>query len=86
MSIDTTTLPPFSHNGKAPVAIHTVYLALGSNMGDRRSNLAAALQRLRHPRARVLVARLPAFREAGIRIEGDLPVRRFRQHVRPSTD
>jgi len=47
MSIDTTTLPPFSHNGKAPVAIHTVYLALGSNMGDRRGNLAAALQRLR---------------------------------------
>src|SRR6266446_3239092 len=47
MSIDTTTLPPFSHNGKAPVAIHTVYLALGSNMGDRRGNLAAAMQRLR---------------------------------------
>src|SRR6266478_3275441 len=47
MSIDTTTLPPFSHNGKAPVAIHTVYLALGSNMGDRRGNLAAALQQLR---------------------------------------
>jgi GTP cyclohydrolase IV len=47
MSIDTTTLPPFSHNGKVPVATHTVYLALGSNMGDRRGNLAAALQRLR---------------------------------------
>src|SRR5258708_31220814 len=47
MSIDTTTLPPFCHNGKARVATHTVYLALGSNMGDRRGNLAAALQRLR---------------------------------------
>ena len=47
MSIDITTSPPFSHNGKAPVATHTVYLALGSNMGDRRGNRAAALQRLR---------------------------------------
>lgn len=47
MSIDTTTLPPFSQNGKATVAMHTVYLALGSNLGDRRGNLAAALQRLR---------------------------------------
>jgi GTP cyclohydrolase-4 len=47
MSIDITTSPPISHNGKAPVATHTVYLALGSNMGDRRGNLAAALQRLR---------------------------------------
>ena len=47
MSIDTTTSPPFSHNGKTPVALHTVYLALGSNLGDRRGNLAAALQRLR---------------------------------------
>jgi len=27
--------------------MHTVYLALGSNIGDRYSNLAAALQRLR---------------------------------------
>ena len=29
------------------LATHTVYLALGSNLGDRRGNLAAALQRLR---------------------------------------
>src|SRR5437764_5853369 len=34
-------------NGKASAKIHTVYLALGSNLGDRRGNLAAALQRLR---------------------------------------
>jgi GTP cyclohydrolase-4 len=34
-------------NGKAPAKVHTVYLALGSNLGDRRGNLAAALQRLR---------------------------------------
>src|SRR5260221_10440415 len=47
MSIDITNSPPISQNGKAPVATHTVYLALGSNMGDRRGNLAAALQRLR---------------------------------------
>jgi GTP cyclohydrolase-4 len=33
-------------NGKAPATVHTVYLALGSNLGDRRGNLAAALQRL----------------------------------------
>jgi GTP cyclohydrolase-4 len=30
-----------------PTATHTVYLALGSNLGDRRGSLAAALQRLR---------------------------------------
>src|ERR1700731_4791369 len=40
MSIDTNETP-------APVATHTIYLALGSNLGDRRGNLAAALQRLR---------------------------------------
>src|SRR5579864_6860445 len=47
MGINTTTSPPFSLNGNKPVATHTVFLALGSNQGDRRSNLAAALQRLR---------------------------------------
>src|SRR5438105_2606484 len=47
MSIDITVSPPFSQNGHKPVATHSVYLALGSNMGDRRGNLAAALQRLR---------------------------------------
>ncbi|HLH61956.1 MAG TPA: GTP cyclohydrolase MptA [Ktedonobacteraceae bacterium] len=47
MSIDTTVSPPFSQNGHKPAATHTVYLALGSNIGDRRGNLAAALQRLR---------------------------------------
>ncbi len=30
-----------------PIAIHHVYLALGSNIGDRHKNLSAALQRLR---------------------------------------
>src|ERR1700730_4035299 len=49
MSIDTSLTSHNSHNGngKTPVATHTVYLALGSNLGDRRGNLAAALQRLR---------------------------------------
>src|SRR5712691_4974853 len=47
MSIDITVSPPFSQNGHKPVATHNVYLALGSNLGDRRGNLAAALQRLR---------------------------------------
>src|SRR5438105_24548 len=47
MSIDTSVSPPFSENGHKPVATHSVYLALGSNMVDRRSNLATALQRLR---------------------------------------
>src|SRR5437868_10675194 len=46
MSIDITVSPPFSQNGHRPVATHSVYLALGSNMGDRRGSLAAALQRL----------------------------------------
>ncbi len=50
MNLDTTEAsasPLFPHNGYTPVATHTVYLALGSNMGDRRGNLAAALQQLR---------------------------------------
>src|SRR2546421_7443330 len=50
MNLDTTEAsasPLFPHNGYTAVAIHTVYLALGSNMGDRRGNLAAALQQLR---------------------------------------
>jgi GTP cyclohydrolase-4 len=47
MSIDINISSPVSHNGHKPIAIHSVYLALGSNMGDRRGNLAAALQRLR---------------------------------------
>src|SRR5438128_6358845 len=40
-------LPAGKSNGKAPAAVHTVYLALGSNLGDRRGNLATAMQRLR---------------------------------------
>jgi GTP cyclohydrolase IV len=47
MTIDTTVSPLFPQTGNAPVATHTVYLSLGSNLGDRRGNLAAALQRLR---------------------------------------
>lgn len=47
MSIDVSLSPLFPKNGHAPVATHTVYLALGANIGDRRGNLAAALQRLR---------------------------------------
>ena len=46
MSIDTTLSPLFPHPN-TPGATHTIYLALGSNLGDRRGNLAAALQRLR---------------------------------------
>ena len=42
MSFDTTPLFPRTTN-----PTHIVYLALGSNLGDRRGNLAAALQRLR---------------------------------------
>src|SRR5258708_22111866 len=47
MSIDVSLSPLFPKNGHAPAATHTVYLALGANIGDRRGNLAAALQRLR---------------------------------------
>jgi len=47
MSIDAPLSPLFPKNGHTPVATHTVYLALGANIGDRRGNLAAALQRLR---------------------------------------
>ena len=46
MSLDTTVSPMFPLNGNAPTT-HAVYLALGSNLGDRRGNLAAALQQLR---------------------------------------
>ena len=45
MNGDITTSPLFSRN--VLPSSHTVYLALGSNLGDRRGNLAAALQRLR---------------------------------------
>ncbi|HEX6108567.1 MAG TPA: 2-amino-4-hydroxy-6-hydroxymethyldihydropteridine diphosphokinase, partial [Ktedonobacteraceae bacterium] len=47
MSLNTSVSPLYPQNGNRPTAAHTVYLALGSNLGDRRSNLAAALQRLR---------------------------------------
>jgi GTP cyclohydrolase IV len=47
MSTDTQFSPLFPLNGHAPAATHTVHLALGANIGDRRGNLAAALQRLR---------------------------------------
>ncbi len=47
MSIDTTLTPPLHLNGHTRPAVHTVYVALGSNLGDRRGNLAAAIQRLR---------------------------------------
>ncbi|MDQ2715808.1 MAG: GTP cyclohydrolase MptA [Chloroflexota bacterium] len=43
MSLDP---PRLSHNGNTSTIMHTVYLALGSNLGDRRAHLAAALQRL----------------------------------------
>ena len=48
MSLDTTISPLFPLNGNAHVAAHTIYLALGSNLGDRRGNLATALQQLRN--------------------------------------
>ena len=44
MSFDTTVSPLFPRTTNPT---HIVYLALGSNLGDRRGNLAAALQRLR---------------------------------------
>src|SRR5579883_1691383 len=47
MSTEAPLSPLFLRNGHNPVATHTVYLALGANIGDRRGNLAAALQRLR---------------------------------------
>jgi GTP cyclohydrolase-4 len=47
MSLDTPLSPLFPNNGHVTAATHVVYLALGANIGDRRSNLAAALQRLR---------------------------------------
>ncbi|HEV2653992.1 MAG TPA: 2-amino-4-hydroxy-6-hydroxymethyldihydropteridine diphosphokinase, partial [Ktedonobacteraceae bacterium] len=46
MSLDTTISPLFPQQN-TPTATHIVHLALGSNLGDRRGNLAAALQRLR---------------------------------------
>jgi GTP cyclohydrolase-4 len=47
MNIDIPLSPLFPKNGHTAAATHVVYLALGANIGDRRSNLAAALQRLR---------------------------------------
>src|SRR5215467_8515482 len=47
MSLELNVSSLYSQNGNKPAATHIVYLALGSNLGDRRGNLAAALQRLR---------------------------------------
>jgi len=44
MSFDTTVSPLFPRTTNPT---HIVYLSLGSNLGDRRGNLAAALQQLR---------------------------------------
>lgn len=46
MSLDTPISPLFPQSS-TPIATHNVYLALGSNLGDRRGYLAAALQQLR---------------------------------------
>src|SRR5579885_2977193 len=46
MSFDTTVSPLFPQSHHAP-GTQVGYLALGSNLGDRRGNIAAALQRLR---------------------------------------
>lgn len=46
MSFDTPISPLFPEHATAS-ATHRVYLSLGSNIGDRRGTLAAALQRLR---------------------------------------
>ena len=46
MSLDTMISPLFPQQN-TPTTTHIVHLALGSNLGDRRGNLAAALQRLR---------------------------------------
>ena len=45
MNVDTTQSLLFPRT--TPPSTHTVYLALGSNLGDRRGNIAAAIQRLR---------------------------------------
>lgn len=41
-----SAIGPPARNGNTPITTHSVYLALGSNLGDRRGNLVAALQRL----------------------------------------
>lgn len=45
MSSDPIRSPLFPQSDQSE-GTHTVYLALGSNLGDRRGNLTAALQRL----------------------------------------
>jgi GTP cyclohydrolase-4 len=47
MSLELSVPSLSSQNGSKPAATHSIYLALGSNLGDRRGNLAAALQQLR---------------------------------------
>ncbi len=47
MSLDTTVSPLFPASSHTTTATHTVYLALGSNLGDRRGHLSAAIQQLR---------------------------------------
>src|SRR2546425_1293780 len=47
MSLDISLSPLFPSKNGSAAATHQVYLALGSNQGDRRGHLAATLQRLR---------------------------------------
>jgi 2-amino-4-hydroxy-6-hydroxymethyldihydropteridine diphosphokinase len=47
MSTDPSHPPLFTHDGQTPATTHTVFLALGTNLGDRPGNLGAALQHLR---------------------------------------
>lgn len=47
MSLDTTVSTLFPASSHTTTATHTVYLALGSNLGDRRGHLSAAIQQLR---------------------------------------
>jgi GTP cyclohydrolase IV len=47
MSIDAQASSQSPRKSEEQIARHTIYLALGTNLGDRRGNLTTALQRLR---------------------------------------
>jgi 2-amino-4-hydroxy-6-hydroxymethyldihydropteridine diphosphokinase len=60
MSLRSLRLLPLEYCGMKPETTTVIYLALGSNLGDRRANLSTAVERLRE---RVMIIALSSLYE-----------------------